>query len=207
MTTVYGYVRVSTKEQKEDRQLLAMAEQGIAEENLFVDKMSGKDFKRPAYRRMIRLLKADDVVVVKSIDRLGRDYTEIMEQWRIITKKKRADIKVLDTPLLDTTYCKDLLGTFIADLVLAVMSYTAESERANIRQRQSEGIQAARARGVQFGRPQKQMPENFSQLYRKWREGDMTTAAFAEQCQVSKSTLYGWLKYYKDENNQWLPAE
>ena len=149
----YGYVRVSSRDQNEDRQMIAMKQEGIEGKNIFIDKQSGKDFDRPAYRRMLRKLRENDLLVVKSIDRLGRDYEEITRQWRHITKEIKADIKVLDMPLLDTTRSKDLLGNFIADLVLQVLSYAAENERENIRQRQKEGIEAARARGVRFGRP------------------------------------------------------
>jgi len=197
--TIYGYVRVSTKEQNEDRQLAALAPFDIPANQLFMDKLSGKDFKRPAYRKLMRRLKPDDVLIVKSIDRLGRNYKEIMEQWRIITKEKRADIKVIDTPLLDTTYCKDLLGTFIADLVLAVMSYTAQMERENIRQRQAEGIAAAKARGVQFGRPRLEMPENFEEQYILWSNGEISIHEFAQRCGISRSTLYVRLKQYEAE--------
>ncbi len=197
--TIYGYVRVSTKEQNEDRQLAALAPFDIPANQLFMDKLSGKDFKRPAYRKLMRRLKPDDVLIVKSIDRLGRNYKEIMEQWRIITKEKRADIKVIDTPLLDTTYCKDLLGTFIADLVLAVMSYTAQMERENIRQRQAEGIAAAKARGVQFGRPRLEMPENFEEQYVLWSNGEISIHEFAQRCGISRSTLYVRLKQYEAE--------
>lgn len=150
----YGYVRVSSRGQNEDRQMIAMKQEGIEGKNIFIDKQSGMDFDRPAYRRMLRRLKENDLLVVKSIDRLGRDYEEIIRQWRHITKEIKADIKVIDMPLLDTTRSKDLLGNFIADLVLQVLSYAAENERENIRQRQKEGIEAARARGVRFGRPQ-----------------------------------------------------
>lgn len=197
--TIYGYVRVSTKEQNEDRQLAALAPFEIPASNLYMDKLSGKDFKRPAYRKLVRRLKPDNVLIVKSIDRLGRNYKEIMEQWRIITKEKRADIKVIDTPLLDTTYCKDLLGTFIADLVLAVMSYSAQMERENIRQRQAEGIAAAKARGVQFGRPRLEMPDNFEEQYILWSNGDITIHEFAKRCGISRSTLYVRLKNYEAE--------
>ena len=197
--TIYGYVRVSTKEQNEDRQLAALAPFEIPASNLYMEKLSGKDFKRPAYRKLVRRLKPDDVLIVKSIDRLGRNYKEIMEQWRIITKEKRADIKVIDTPLLDTTYCKDLLGTFIADLVLAVMSYSAQMERENIRQRQAEGIAAAKARGVQFGRPRLEMPDNFEEQYILWSNGDITIHEFAKRCGISRSTLYVRLKNYEAE--------
>lgn len=194
--TIYGYMRVSTKEQHEDRQMDALAQFDIPSNNVYMDKESGKDFKRPAYRRLMRKLKPDDVLIIKSIDRLGRNYKEIMEQWRIITKEKMADIKVIDTPLLDTTYCKDLLGTFIADLVLAVMSYTAQMERENIRQRQAEGIAAAKARGVQFGRPYMGKPENFDFQFALWSAGEITAAEMARNCGISRSTLYLRLREY-----------
>lgn len=200
--TIYGYVRVSTKEQNEDRQLAALAPFEIPDGNLYMDKLSGKDFKQPAYRKLVRRLKPDDVLIVKSIDRLGRNYKEIMEQWRIITKEKRADIKVIDTPLLDTTYCKDLLGTFIADLVLAVMSYSAQMERENIRQRQAEGIAAAKARGVQFGRPRLEMPENFEEQYSLWMNGEINIHEFAKRCGISRSTLYVRLKKYEADEER-----
>ena len=195
--TIYGYVRVSTKEQNEDRQLAALAPFEIPESNLYMDKLSGKDFKRQAYRKMIRRLKPNDVLIVKSIDRLGRNYKEIMEQWRIITKEKQADIKVLDTPLLDTTYCKDLLGTFIADLVLSVMSYTAQMERENIRQRQAEGIAAAKAKGIRFGRPRLELPEDFGLKYEMWHRGLLSVQDFADYCGLSRSTLYLRLREYQ----------
>ena len=165
----YGYVRVSTKDQNEDRQYIALRELCIPEKNIFMDKQSGKDFERPQYRRLVRRLKKDDLLYVKSIDRLGRNYTEILEQWRILTKEKGADIVVLDMPLLDTRRGKDLMGTFLSDIVLQVLSFVAENERSNIRQRQAEGIAAAKARGVRFGRPPLPLPENFQEVCRAWR--------------------------------------
>ena len=159
--STYGYVRVSTREQKEDRQLLALRELSIPEENIFLDKQSGKDFLRPQYQRLVRKLKPDDLLYIKSIDRLGRNYGEILEQWRILTKEKQIDIVVLDMPLLDTRRGKDLMGTFLSDIVLQVLSFVAENERANIRQRQLEGIAAAKARGVRFGRPPRPLPVNY----------------------------------------------
>lgn len=162
---VYGYVRVSTKDQNEDRQRIALAEFPVPEKNIFMDKLSGKDFNRPQYRRLMRKLRSGDCLVVKAIDRLGRNYEEILEQWRIITKEKGVDIVVLDMPLLDTRHTgRDLTGTFVADLVLQILSYVAQTERENIKQRQKEGIAAARLRGVQFGRPRKPLPENFEQI-------------------------------------------
>ena len=156
--STYGYIRVSTKEQNEDRQLIAMRELSVAEENIFMDRQSGKDFRRRQYQRMVKKLKPDDLIYVKSIDRLGRNYEEILEQWRILTREKRVDIAVLDMPLLDTRRGKDLMGTFLSDIVLQVLSFVAENERSNIRQRQAEGIAAARARGVRFGRPPHPLP-------------------------------------------------
>lgn len=167
----YGYVRVSTREQNEARQMIAMREAGIPEGRVYVDRQSGGDFDRPQYRRLMRKLDSRSVLYVKSIDRLGRNYAELNEQWRIITKEKGADIVVLDMPLLDTRRGRDLLGTFISDIVLSLLSYVAENERVNIRQRQAEGIAAARARGVRFGRPPRALPENFHEVHRRWREG------------------------------------
>ena len=161
MGNVYGYVRVSTSEQNEDRQLIAMNTVQVPERNIYMDKQSGKDFKRPMYMRMLKRLKQDDVLYIKSIDRLGRDYEEVLEQWRMLTKEKKVDIVVLDMPLLDTRRGRDLMGTFLSDIVLQVLSFVAENERKNIRERQKEGIEAARRRGVRFGRPAKPDPENF----------------------------------------------
>ena len=171
MGNLYGYIRVSTREQNEDRQILALKELSIPEKNLFIDKQSGKDFERPQYRKMVRKLKKDDLLYIKSIDRLGRNYSEILEQWRILTKEKGIDIVVLDMPLLDTRRGKDLMGTFLSDIVLQVLSFVAENERTNIRQRQAEGIAVAKARGVRFGRPPKPLPENFHHLYQQWKNG------------------------------------
>ena len=186
----YGYVRVSTKDQNEDRQYIALRELCIPEENIFMDKQSGKDFVRPQYRRLVRRLKKDDLLYVKSIDRLGRNYTEILEQWRILTKEKGADIVVLDMPLLDTRRGKDLMGTFLSDIVLQVLSFVAENERSNIRQRQAEGIAAAKARGVRFGRPPLPLPENFQEVYRAWRGKQITLKQAAQACQMPEWTFY-----------------
>ena len=186
----YGYVRVSTKDQNEDRQYIALRELCIPEENIFMDKQSGKDFVRPQYRRLVRRLKTDDLLYVKSIDRLGRNYTEILEQWRILTKEKGADIVVLDMPLLDTRRGKDLMGTFLSDIVLQVLSFVAENERSNIRQRQAEGIAAAKARGVRFGRPPLPLPENFQEVYRAWRGKQITLKQAAQACQMPEGTFY-----------------
>ena len=189
MGNLYGYIRVSTREQNEDRQILALKELSIPEKNLFIDKQSGKDFERPQYRKMVRKLKKDDLLYIKSIDRLGRNYAEILEQWRILTKEKGIDIVVLDMPLLDTRRGKDLMGTFLSDIVLQVLSFVAENERINIRQRQAEGIAAAKARGVRFGRPPKPLPENFHFLYQQWKNGEITGSAAAKACGMPLATF------------------
>ena len=161
---VYGYARVSTREQKEDHQMIALTEHSVDEKNIFVDKQSGKDFNRPHYRKMLRKLKRGDLLYIKSIDRLGRNYEEIQEQWRFLTKEKGVDLYVIDMPLLDTRWGKDLVGTFVSDIVLQVLSFVAENERTNIRQRQAEGIAAAKAKGVRFGRPPRSLPYNFHEI-------------------------------------------
>ncbi len=186
----YGYIRVSTREQNEDRQLIALSDFDIPGRNLFMDKQSGKDFKRPAYQRMMKKMKPGDLLIVKSIDRLGRNYEEILEQWRIITKEKQVDIRVLDMPLLDTSVHRDLTGTLIADIVLQLLSYVAQSERENIRQRQAEGIAAAKARGVVFGAERKEMPDDFDEWYDRWRRREITGQEMAEHCGVHISTVY-----------------
>lgn len=189
MANSYGHVRVSTKEQNEDRQVLALKELNIPPQNLYIDKQSGKDFERPQYQKMMRKLKKDDLLYLKSIDRLGRNYTEILEQWRIVTKEKGVDIVVLDMPLLDTRRGKDLMGTFLSDIVLQVLSFVAENERTNIRQRQAEGIAAAKARGVRFGRPPKPLPENFPSLYQQWKAGQITASVAAKLSNMPLSTF------------------
>ena len=190
----YGYIRVSTRDQNEDRQRIALSDLDIPRKNLFLDKQSGKDFNRPAYQRMIKKLKPGDLLIVKSIDRLGRNYEEILEQWRIITKEKQADIRVLDMPLLDTSIHRDLTGTLIADIVLQILSYVAQSERENIRQRQKEGIAAAKARGVVFGAEKKEMPDDFDEWYYRWRRREITSSQMAEHCGVHVTTVYRWAK-------------
>lgn len=185
----YGYIRVSTTDQNEDRQLIAMQELSIPEKNMFVEKQSGKDFQRPQYKKLVRKLKPDDLLYIKSIDRLGRNYEEILEQWRILTKEKRIDIVVLDMPLLDTRRGKDLMGTFLSDIVLQVLSFVAENERTNIRQRQKEGIAAAKARGVRFGRPPRPLPENYHSAYQRWKAGTITGTAAAKECGMPLSTF------------------
>ena len=186
---IYGYIRVSTKEQNEDRQLIALREMAVPETNLFMDKQSGKDFQRPQYKKLVRRLKKDDLLYIKSIDRLGRNYEEIQNQWRILTKEKGVDIVVLDMPLLDTRRGKDLMGTFLSDIVLQVLSFVAENERTNIRQRQAEGIAAARARGVRFGRPPRPLPENYHSAYQRWKAGAITGTAAAKECGMPLSTF------------------
>lgn len=185
----YGYARVSTKEQNEQRQLIALAQFGLSEKQIYVDKQSGKDFERQSYKRLMRKIKSGDTLVVKSIDRLGRNYEEILEQWRIITKEKAAAIVVLDMPLLDTRQSRDLTGTLIADIVLQLLSYVAQTEREAIRQRQAEGIAAAKARGVRFGRPPLPAPENFSAVYQSWKNGEITKTAAAKACGMPLSTF------------------
>ena len=188
--TIYGYIRVSTREQNEDRQRLALAALPVPKENIYMDKQSGKDFERPQYRRLVRRLRRDDLLYVKSIDRLGRNYSEILEQWRMLTKEKGVDIAVLDMPLLDTRRGKDLMGTFLSDIVLQVLSFVAENERDNIRQRQAEGIAAAKARGVRFGRPPLPLPDNFHMLHQAWRGQKITLRQAARACGVPTGTFY-----------------
>ena len=186
----YGYIRVSTKEQNEDRQIIALRDLDIPPENIYMDKQSGKDFQRPQYRKMSEKLKKDDLLYIKSIDRLGRNYDEVLEQWRILTKEKGVDIVVLEMPLLDTRRGKDLMGTFLSDIVLQVLSFVAENERSCIRQRQAEGIAAAKERGVRFGRPEKKLPDNFLMLVRRWENKQLSLSKLLEICQMSESTFY-----------------
>ena len=187
---VYGYVRVSTREQNEARQLAAMREFGVAEEQIIVEKLSGKDFRRPRYQRLVKGLRPRDVLVVKSIDRLGRNYTEILEQWALITKERQTDVVVLDMPLLDTWQGRDLTGTLIADIVFQLLSYVAQTERENIRQRQAEGIAAAKANGVRFGPPPRTLPGSFEELRHAWRSGQMSLRAAAQACGTPRTTFY-----------------
>ena len=186
---IYGYIRVSTKEQNEDRQRIALANFPVPKDNIFMDKLSGKDFNRPQYRKLIRKLRPGDSMVIKSIDRLGRNYEEILNQWRIITKDKHADIVVLDMPLLDTRHTgKDLTGTFVADLVLQILSYVAQT----IKQRQKEGIAAAKLRGVRFGRPRKPVPVNFDSPRAAWNKGDISSRQAAAQLGIAQDTFLRW---------------
>ena len=198
---VYGYMRVSTKEQKEDRQRIALVEAGVPKEQIYMDKQSGKNFERPEYKRLLRKLDADSILFVMSIDRLGRNYADLNEQWRIITREKGADIVVIDMPLLDTRREKNLLGTLISDLVLSLLSYVAENERINIKQRQAEGIIAAKARGVRFGRPQLPLPENFHEIHKMWREKKLTLKQAAKACDLAESTFFDKAKRLEKHNN------
>lgn len=200
MAEVYGYVRVSTRDQNEERQLIALQKLAVAEKNIFMDKQSGKDFDRPAYKRMVRRMKKDDLLYIKSIDRLGRNYGEILEQWQILTKEKEIDIVVLDMPLLDTRRGKDLMGMFLSDIVLQVLSFVAENERSNIRQRQAEGIAAAKARGVRFGRPAIPCPDNFDQIHRDWRNKKITLRQAADACEMPVGTFYGKVRKIENYN-------
>lgn len=191
----YGYIRVSTKDQNIDRQLIALKERGIQSRNIFIDKLSGKDFERPHYRRMIKKMKPGDILMIKSIDRLGRNYDEILEQWRHITKEIRADIVVLDMPLLDTRHGRDLTGTLIADIVLQLLSYVAQTEREFIRQRQAEGIAAAKVRGIRFGRKPKEVPDTFPDVYGEWKCGMLSAREAAAQLNISHPTFLKWAKH------------
>ena len=190
MANVYGYIRVSSRDQNEDRQMIAFHELSIPAKNIFMDKQSGKDFERPSYKRMVRRMKKDDLLYIKSIDRLGRNYEEILEQWRILTKEKGIDIIVLDMPLLDTRRGKDLMGTFLSDIVLQVLSFVAENERTNIRQRQAEGIAAAKAKGIKFGRPAIPYPDNFREIHHDWRKKKITLQQAANACGMPVGTFY-----------------
>ncbi len=186
---IYGYIRVSSRDQNEDRQLIALREVGVSDKNIYVDKQSGKDFNRPQYKKLLRKMKKDDLLYIKSIDRLGRNYDEILQQWRMLTKEKGIDIVVLDMPLLDTRRGKDLMGTFLSDIVLQVLSFVAENERTNIRQRQAEGIAAAKAKGIRFGRPPQPLPANFHSVYQQWKQGQITGSAAAKECEMPLSTF------------------
>lgn len=193
----YGYVRVSSTDQNEDRQIIALRKRNIDQKNIFIDKISGKDFNRPSYKRMIRKLREGDLLYILSIDRLGRNYEEIQNQWRMITKEIGVDVCVIDMPLLDTRQGKDLMGTFIADLVLQILSFVAQNERENIRKRQLQGIAAAKANGVRFGRPEKKLPNDFAGLVKLWEKKKITLAEVLEQCEMSESTFFRKLREYR----------
>lgn len=195
---VYGYMRVSSRDQNEERQRIALRQAGVEPANLYCDKQSGKDFNRPQYRKLLRRLRRDDLLCITSIDRLGRNYQEILAQWRYLTKGKGCDIVVLDMPLLDTRRGKDLMGTFLADVVLQVLSFVAENERANIRQRQAEGIAAAKARGVKFGRPPVALPDNFHAVHRAWRGKKISLRKAARECGMPVSTFYAKARQFEN---------
>lgn len=199
---IYGYVRVSTREQNEDRQMIALHEAGVPERNIYMDKQSGKDFDRPQYKKLVKKLKTGDLLYILSIDRLGRNYEEIQNQWRILTKEKCIDIAVLDMQLLDTRLNKDLMGTFIADLVLQILSFVAQSERENIRKRQAEGIAAAKAKGVKFGRPEIPVPDDFGQIVRRWEKQQIPLSTALKQCGMSEATFYRRLREYRLMNKR-----
>lgn len=194
MGKTYGYIRVSSRDQNEERQKCAMEQLEIDPANIFIDKHSGKDFDRPQYKRLMRRLKKDDVLYILSIDRLGRNYDEILEQWRLLTREKGVDIVVIDMPLLDTRRGKDLMGTFLSDVVLQVLSFAAENERDNIRRRQAQGIAAAKARGVQFGRPKNDLPDQFRSLVTAWENKQLPLNQLLADCRMSESTFYRRLR-------------
>ena len=190
MKKIYAYIRVSSREQNEDRQLIAMKKMKVPDGNIYMDKQSGKDFNRPQYQKMVRRMKKDDLLYIKSIDRLGRNYGEILEQWRILTKEKGIDIAVLDMPLLDTRRGKDLMGTFLSDIVLQVLSFVAENERTNIRQRQAEGIAAAKEQGKKLGRPALTFPANWDKVYASWKAGEITAKTAMEKTNTKRTSFY-----------------
>lgn len=198
--TEYGYVRVSSTDQNEERQISTLREKQILQKNIYKDKQSGKDFERPQYKKMLKRLKAGDLLYILSIDRLGRNYKEIQNQWRILTKEIGVDICVIDMPLLDTRNGKDLMGTFIADLVLQILSFVAQSERENIRKRQSQGIAAAKKRGVRFGRPEKPIPEGFAETVKLWEKKEIDIKAVLEMCGLKEATFYRRLREYRMKN-------
>lgn len=206
MGRTYAYIRVSSKDQNEARQLQALEGLGLRREHIFLDKQSGKDFCRPQYQRLLHRLRRGDLLLLHSIDRLGRNYQEILEQWRLLTQQRGVDIRVLDMPLLDTTLSKDLMGTFIADLVLQLLSFVAQNEREAIRTRQAEGIAAAKRRGVRFGRPPKVNATDFAAAYRLWRAGTLRAAEAAQALCVSQSTFYRHARAYAAAEGQIFPA-
>ena len=197
MSRIYGYVRVSSVDQNEERQLIEMHRVGVPDNNIFIDKQSGKNFDRPNYKRLVRRLKEGDLLYILSIDRLGRNYEEIQNQWRILTKDKGIDIVVIDMPLLDTRQGKDLMGTFIADLVLQILSFVAQREREKIRERQAQGIAAAKARGVRFGRPEKEVPDDFAQMVKAWEKKELPLPELLQRCDMSEATFYRKLREFR----------
>lgn len=190
MGNTYGYIRVSSVDQNEERQRVALRKKGVEDKNIYIDKISGKDFNRPRYKRLVQRLRSGDLLYIASIDRLGRNYEEIQNQWRVLTKEIGVDICVLDMPLLDTRTCKDLMGTFIADLVLQILSFVAQNERENIRSRQAQGIAAAKARGVHLGRPVKKMPQDFKKIVKEWETKQISLEEVLVKCGISKTTFY-----------------
>lgn len=202
---IYGYVRVSSTDQNEDRQLIALREQGVDEKNIFIGKQSGKDFERPNYKKLVNKLKTGDLLYIISIDRLGRNYEEIQKQWRVLTKEIGIDICVLDMPMLDTRNGKDLMGTFIADFVLQILSFVAQSERENIKKRQTEGIAAAKAKGVKFGRPEKEVPNDFAKIVRAWEQKKLPFEEVLKKCDMSEATFYRRLREYRLIKNNKKP--
>ena len=189
---------MSSRDQSEDRQLIALKEVDVPKENIYFDKQSGKDFNRPQYKKLLRKIKRDDLLYIKSIDRLGRNYEEILRQWRYLNKEKGIDIVVLDMPLLDTRRGKDLMGTFLSDIVLQVLSFVAENERTNIRRRQAEGIAAAKAKGVKFGRPPLPLPDNFYEIQKEWRAKKITLKQAADACNMPVGTFYGKVRKFEN---------
>ncbi len=202
MSNTYGYVRVSSTDQNEDRQMIALSEYNIPKKNIYMDKQSGKDFDRPQYKKLTRKLKSGDLLYIMSIDRLGRNYEEIQKQWRILTKDIGIDICVLDMPLLDTRQGKDLMGTFIADLVLQILSFVAQSERKNIKKRQAEGIAAAKEKGVKFGRPELKIPDDFGKIIRQWEHKQISITEIVKRCNISEATFYRRLREYRLSNKK-----
>lgn len=198
MPMSYGYARVSSTDQNADRQLIAILDKGVELKRIYIDKQSGKDFERPCYKKLLKRLKQGDLLYIHSIDRLGRNYEEIQIQWRILTKQIGVDICVIDMPLLDTRNGKDLMGTFIADLVLQILSFVAQNERENIKKRQAEGIAAAKKRGVKFGRPPCELPSDFTQMVEEWKRGDLSLDDLLKSCNISESTLYRRLREQKN---------
>lgn len=194
---IYGYIRVSSRDQNEDRQLIALHGSNVDDQFIYMDKVSGKDFNRPQYKKLVKKLKPGDLLYIQSIDRLGRNYEEIQNQWRLLTKEKRIDIVVLDMPLLDTRRGKDLLGTFIADIVLQILSFVAQNEREYIRKRQAEGIAAAKAKGVHMGRPMKAVPDNFEELVQQWEKKKISLDTLLKECGMAKATFYRRLQRYR----------
>ena len=202
MGNIYGYIRVSSTDQNEDRQLIALHEIGVTDKNIYMDKLSGKDFNRPQYKKLVKKMRTGDLLYILSIDRLGRNYEEIQNQWRILTKDIGIDICVIDMPLLDTRTCKDLMGTFIADLVLQILSFVAQSERENIKKRQEQGIAAAKAKGVHMGRPVKNVPDNFGLLVKQWEKKKIPLEQVLQECGMSEATFYRRLREYRLMNQK-----